>query len=110
MPDAHQSDADVKAQRRAALELVGAYHREQLGVLLAHVREGFAQLEAGKIDEFELDQVIHRYKKATTRLWTYCSVSSSAALATAHAIEQMREAGEERDWWSEAESRRERGH
>lgn len=107
MGDTDQSRANAKAERQAALKLVGAYHQEQLRGLLAHVREGFTQLEVGEIDEFELDELIHRYKKAAARLWTFCSVTQAAALATAHAIERMREAGEDRDWWPEVDSRRE---
>ena len=35
-----------RARRRAARELVAAYHEEQLRVLLERVRDGFARLDA----------------------------------------------------------------
>lgn len=44
-----------KVKRREARAVVGAYHQAQLRVLLEHVRKSFAQLDAGAIDEFELD-------------------------------------------------------
>ena len=44
--------AEEKAKRPPARELIGAYHQEQLRALLEHVRDGFARLDAGEIDEF----------------------------------------------------------
>jgi hypothetical protein len=48
-----------KPDRKAAQKLVDVYHRTQLRALLDHVRDGFAQLDAGEIDEFELDDLVH---------------------------------------------------
>jgi hypothetical protein len=59
-----------RARRRAARELIGAYHEEQLRGLLEHVREGFARLDRGEIDAFELDELIHRYKRSARELWS----------------------------------------
>ncbi len=54
MADADQvagaSSEKAKCRERA---IVGAYHQEQMRALLEHVRDGFAQLDAGEIDEFE---------------------------------------------------------
>jgi hypothetical protein len=50
-----------KARRRAARQLIAAYHQEQLRALLERVRAGFAQLAAGEIDEFDLDDLMHHY-------------------------------------------------
>lgn len=100
-----QSD---KAKRREARAIVGAYHQEQLRVLLEHVRDGFAQLDAGEIDEFELDDIIHRYKRSAGRLWNFCGSSGSQWLQAATALEYMRERGEEHDWWAESDRRRDR--
>jgi hypothetical protein len=33
------------------------------------VREGFARLDAGEIDAFELDDLIHHYKRSARELW-----------------------------------------
>jgi hypothetical protein len=40
------------------------YHEQQLGLLLEGVREGFARMDAGEIDAFELDELIHRYQRS----------------------------------------------
>lgn len=95
-----------KAKRREARAIVGAYHQEQLRALLEHVREGLDQLDAGEIDEFELDDLIHRYKRAARQLWTFCGSSGGQWLQAATALEYMRDRGEERDWWTESARRR----
>ncbi len=109
MSDAEQSNAASKAERQQARELVAAYHQEQLGRLLDHLRDGFVKLDAGEIDEFELDDLIHRYKKAAAKLWGFCTVGGSALLITADGIRRQREQGANTDWWELAASRRERG-
>ena len=98
------SDASEKARRRAAREMVGDYHERELGALLEHVRDGFARLDAGELDAFELDDLIHRYKRSARELWNFCSLGASAAWA----LEDARERGEEIDWWAAGEPRRRR--
>ena len=98
--------AGQKAERREAQASVAAYHQEQLRALLEHVRDGFARLDAGEIDEFELDSLVHRYKRATRHLWVFCGSSGSGSLQAATALASMRERGEERDWWAESASPR----
>ena len=97
-----------KARRREARAIVGAYHQEQLRILLEHVRGGFTQLDAGEIDEFDLDDIIHRYKRAARKLWSFCGSSGGQWLQAATALEYMRDRGEEHDWWAESERRRDR--
>jgi hypothetical protein len=58
------SDASEKARRRAARELVGDYRERELEALLEHVRDGFARIDAVELDAFELDDLIHRYKRS----------------------------------------------
>ena len=70
-----------RAQRRAARKTIAAYHEEQLGLLLERVRAGFACLEAGEIDVFELDELIHRYKQAARELWTFCNLSGAGPVS-----------------------------
>jgi hypothetical protein len=94
-----------KAQRRAARQTVGRYHEEQLGRLLEHVRRGFARYDAGEIDAFELDDLIHRYKRSAQKLWGFCTGSAEQ---TAHTIAWMREHAEEPDWWAAGEPQRRR--
>lgn len=60
-----------KAERRTARAAVGAYHEAELARLLEHVREGLERYDAGEIDAFELDELIHHYKRATQKLWTF---------------------------------------
>jgi len=61
--------ASSKAQRRAERALVGTYHEARLADLLERVRDGFVNYDAGELDAFELDDLIHRYKCATRELW-----------------------------------------
>jgi hypothetical protein len=101
--------ASEKGRRREARAIVGAYHQEQLRILLEHVRDGFAQLDAGEIDEFELDDLIHRYTRAARKLWSFCGSSGSQWLRAATALEYMRDRGAEHDWWAESARSRDRG-
>ena len=96
-----------KAERQAARELVGRYHRAELRKLLDHIRDGFARLDADEIDEFELDQLIHQYTKAATKLWSFCGTSGSQWLQAANSLRYLEDTGEAgRDWWEEAAPRR----
>jgi hypothetical protein len=97
-----------KAQRRAARELIAAYHREQLHALLERVREGFAQLDSGEIDEFDLDDLIHRYKSAVGDLWRFCGSTGGQWLQAVNTLRYLRERGEEPDWWARSAPRRDR--
>ena len=98
-----------RAQRRAARQIIGRYHEEQLRVLLERVREGFARLDAGEIDAFELDEPIHRYKRSARELWKLCGQSGSGWLTAARTLEHLRARGEEPpDWWAAGEPRRRR--
>ena len=108
MPEGdHGADApSEKVRRREARAVIGAYHQEQLRALLEHVREGFDQLDAGEIDEFELDDLVHRYKQAAKQLWMFCGSSGGQWLQAANALAYMRDRGEERDWWAESARRR----
>jgi hypothetical protein len=97
-----------KAQRRAARELIAAYHRQQLHALLERVREGFAQLDSGEIDEFDLDDLIHRYKSAAADLWRFCGSTGGQWLQAANTLTYLRDRGEEPDWWARSAPRRDR--
>jgi hypothetical protein len=96
-----------KARRRAARETIAAYHEEQLGLLLEHVREGFRRMDAGEIDAFELDELIHRYKRSARELWKFCGQTGSDWVRAVGMLEMLREQGEELpDWWVAGEPRR----
>lgn len=107
---AHGGDrAGERARRRAARETIGAYHEEQLGLLLDWVRDGFARLDAGEIDVFELDELIHRYKRSARELWKFCGSSGSGWERASGTLEYLRDQGEELpDWWAAGEPRRHR--
>jgi hypothetical protein len=99
--------AGERARRRAARETIGAYHEEQLGLLLDWVRDGFARLDAGEIDVFELDELIHRYKRSARELWKFCGSSGSGWERASGTLEYLRDQGEELpDWWAAGEPRR----
>ncbi len=96
-----------KARRRAARKMIDEYHDQQLRLLLDHVRDGFTQLDAGEIDPFELDELIHRYKRSAQKLWSFCGSSGSGWERAALHLEWLREQGEDQpDWWAAGEPRR----
>jgi hypothetical protein len=92
--------ANEKARRRAAGVLIDDFHERQLRGLLERVRDGFARMDAGEIDPFELDDLIHRYKRSAQKLWSFCSGTGSDRERAALTLEWWREEGEpEPDWW-----------
>jgi hypothetical protein len=46
-----------KSERQSALELVGAYHEEQLSVLLGRAGDAVDRFRSGEADAFEADAV-----------------------------------------------------
>ena len=91
--------SDQRARRRASRQLIAAYHEEQLRVLLEHVRAGFARLDAGEIDVFELDELLHHYKRSAAELWKFCGSSGSQWERAANTLTRLRDRGDEPDWW-----------
>ena len=103
MPDGGDRTSE-REQRRAAREVIARYHAEQLRLLLERVREGFGQMDAGGIDPFELDDLIHRYKRSAQKLWSFCGQTGSQWLTAARTLEYWREHGEAApDWWAASE-------
>jgi hypothetical protein len=99
-----------KQRRRAAQELIVRYHEEQLRSLLERVREGFKRLDGGEIDLFELDDLIHHYKRSAQKLWSFCNSSGSGGEHAARALGWDREHSEQDpDWWELGRPRRQRG-
>jgi hypothetical protein len=93
------SRAANKACRREAVEIVVKYHEEQLLKLLEYVRDGFRELDGGEMDAFELDELIHRYKRSTKELWKFCQITGSDAERSARTLAWLRENNDEPDWW-----------
>ncbi len=91
--------ATEKAKRRADRASVASYHEAELTKLLEHVRSGFAAYDAGQLDAFELDELIHQYKRATIELWKFCGATGSQVAGAARAIEWAARDGQTFDWW-----------
>jgi len=100
------ADHSSKADRRSDVARVTAYHEEQLAKLLERVREGFRRYEAGELNAFELDELIHRYKCSARELWKFCGdLSGSRARFTARAIEELAIGSDSVDWWDRGKQR-----
>jgi hypothetical protein len=54
-----------KEKRRVARALVATYHEAELAGLVEHVAEAIESYRAGELDVHDVDEVIHRYHKAT---------------------------------------------
>jgi hypothetical protein len=104
----HASREEERARRRETRQLVGSYHEQQLLALLGRVREGFTRLDRGEIDAFELDELIHRYKRSARELWKFCGQSGADWEHAARTLTWMREQGDEPDWWQAGGPRRRR--
>jgi hypothetical protein len=107
--DTPARDAKSKAARRAAREAVGAYHEAQLAALLEHVRDGITRHDAGEIDAFELDELIHHYKRSTQKLWTFCVGTGRHVESAAKTIDFWTAEGDLPDWWEIGAPHRRRG-
>ena len=62
-----------KVERRAAREVVAAYHEAELGKLVARVGEAVDRYRAGEIGAFGVDRVLFQYSRAAKELWKYCN-------------------------------------
>jgi hypothetical protein len=101
--DASHTPRADKAVRQAARAVVASYHQQELRGLLDHVREGFVRLDAGEINEFELDDLIHRYKRAAAKLWSFCGSSGAQWVQAANTLAFLRDKGDlTPDWWMDA--------
>ena len=93
------SNGDERATRRAARETIAAYHQEQLRALLEHVRAALADLDAGRIDEFEVDDIIHHYKRSAAALWKFCGSTGNQWEQASTTLALLRDRDEEPNWW-----------
>jgi hypothetical protein len=55
---------------------VAAYHEEQLGELVRHVRLAVEGFHAGELDAFEVDELIFQYSRAAKELWKFCNLGN----------------------------------
>lgn len=97
-----------KEKRRVAQALVVTYHEAELAGLVEHVAEAIERYRAGELDVHDVDEVIHRYHKATQELWKFCFRGGSGSYAefVAATLEHLTAEGERPDWWAAAERRR----
>jgi len=93
------ASSEAKAKRRAARERVGAYHEARLAELHDHIREALARFDAGELDAFEVDEVIHRYTRAARELWKMCAMPGASVESVAWMLDDMAARGDEVDWW-----------
>jgi len=89
-----------RTRRRAARALVGAYHEEQLRLLLERVRSGFRALDANEITAADLHELIEQYRRAARELEKFCGSSGSAWESAARVLVGLQESGEDVDWWA----------
>ena len=64
------------SDRRAAREVVAAYHEQQLGDLVRHVGAAVEGFQAGKLDAFAVDELIFQYSRAAKELWKFCTLGN----------------------------------
>jgi hypothetical protein len=73
-----------------------------------HVREALARYDIGEIDAFDLDELIHQYKRAMQGLWKFCVGGGSHVLFAARTLTFWEAEGEQPDWWQAGAPRRRR--
>lgn len=83
----------TKSERRAAREVVAAYHEARLAELLQRVADAADRFRAGELDAFDADQVIFQYSRAAKELWKFCNLGE--VVFTARMISE----GALVDWW-----------
>jgi hypothetical protein len=93
---------DERTRRRAARALVGAYHEQQLRLLLEKVRAGFNALDAGEIAPIDLDELIAHYGRAARKLERFCGSRGSDWERAARALARFDRPREDVDWWDAA--------
>lgn len=91
-----------KAERREAAAVVARHHEEELERLLAHVHHALDEHTAGRLDPFEVDEIVHRYSKAARGLWKFCKAARPEQVA--RAIRDLEQRGECIDWWQDGAS------
>jgi hypothetical protein len=99
-----------KGERRAARECVSRYYQSELAKLIDRVEEALTRYRDGEIDAHAVDDVIHRYSKATRALWRFCwsTGSGSQVILVARTLEHWAAESDAIDWWDEAERPRRR--
>ena len=100
-----EGGSNQKESRRVARALVATYHEAELAGLVEHVADAIRRYHTGELDVHDVDETIHRYHKATRRLWSFC-FSRGSLETVARTLEHLTEQGERPHWWEEPERRR----
>jgi hypothetical protein len=79
---------------------VAAYHQEQLGELVSHIKFAVDRFETGELNAFEVDELIFQYSRAAKELWKFCNLGDLEI--TARIIADEPPAG----WWERGVPRR----
>jgi hypothetical protein len=90
----------AKSQRRAAREVVAAYHQAQLALLVERVGVEIDRYGAGQLDAFDVDQVLVQYSRAAKELWKFCNLVDVEAAA--NFVRERPPA----DWWERGAPRK----
>jgi len=100
-------ESGSKEGRRVARALVVTYHEAELAGLVEHIAEAIERYRAGELDVHDVDEVIHRYHKATRELSKFCFRGGSGGYAetVAATLEHLTAEGERPNWWAAAERR-----
>jgi len=102
---ARPTKAERRAQRERERERVAEYHDRELRRLVDHLRAALAELDAGKTEAWEFDDVVHHFRRASQKLWAFCFRSARAGGRRDRLQERE---GESPDWWAVGAPRRER--
>lgn len=89
-----------KSERRAAREVVSAYHEARLAELVLRAGDAVDRFRAGELDASQTDQVIFQYSRAAKELWKFCNLPDVEF--TAGLIRDRAPA----DWWERGAPRR----
>ena len=97
----------TKAERRAARELVSAYHQAQLARLLSHVAAAIDRYRAGETGAYAVDETIHHYHLAATQPLEvlFRPRRGTHAELIADILDRMTADAETTDWWERATPR-----
>lgn len=90
----------TKSERKAAREVVAAYHEARLAELIEHVGGAVDRFRAGELDAFDVDQIIFQYSRSAKELWKFCNVPDVVFTA-----QLVREGGPS-DWWERGAPKR----
>lgn len=88
-----------KSERRAAREVVAAYHEAQLAALVEQVGSAVDRFRRGELDAFGADQALFQYARAAKELWKFCSLSDPELVAG------LIRDGQSVDWWERGRPR-----